>query len=66
MNLLQQTGVAGVPGEAFFHDNAREYLARFYFAKEDPILEEACRKIEGFSRRPAAHEIDGHLTPKGV
>ncbi len=66
MDLLQQTGAAGVPGEAFFQDNAGENLVRFCFTKEDPILEEACRKIEGFSRRAAAHKKDGHLTPKDV
>lgn len=46
MNLLRQTGVASVPGEAFYHDDAGEQLARFCFAKEDSILEEACRRLE--------------------
>jgi aminotransferase len=46
MNLLQQSGVACVPGEAFYHDDAGENLARFCFAKEDAVLDEACRKIE--------------------
>lgn len=46
MNLLRQTGVACVPGEAFYHDDAGENLARFCFAKEDAVLDEACRKIE--------------------
>jgi len=45
-NLLHQTGVACVPGEAFFHDEGGENLARFCFAKEDDILVEACRRIE--------------------
>ncbi|RJR54282.1 MAG: pyridoxal phosphate-dependent aminotransferase, partial [Desulfobacteraceae bacterium] len=35
MNLLRHTGVASVPGEAFYHDDAGENLARFCFAKED-------------------------------
>jgi aminotransferase len=47
MHLLHKTGVASVPGEAFYHDDAGENLARFCYAKEDPILEEACRRIEG-------------------
>ena len=47
MNLLQQIGVAGVPGEAFYHDDAGENLARFCFAKEDSVLDEACCRIEG-------------------
>jgi len=46
MYLLHQTGVACVPGEAFFHDEGGENLARFCFAKEDDILVEACRRIE--------------------
>ena len=45
MRLLQQTGIASVPGEAFFHDDAGEHLARFCFAKEDTILDDACLRI---------------------
>ena len=47
MHLLNTTGVASVPGEAFYHDDSGEYLARFCFAKENKILDEACRRIEG-------------------
>jgi len=50
MHLLHKTGVASVPGEAFYHDDAGENLARFCYAKEDPILEEACRRIEGLKK----------------
>ncbi len=46
MYLLQKTGVACVPGEAFYHDDSGEYLARFCYAKDDPILDEACKRIE--------------------
>jgi len=46
MNLLGKTKVACVPGEAFYHDKGGENLARFCFAKEDPVLDEACRRIE--------------------
>jgi len=45
--LLKKTGAACVPGEAFCHGDAGEDPARFCFAKEDPILEEACTRIEG-------------------
>ena len=45
MHLLQKTGVACVPGAAFYHDDYGEDLARFCFAKVDNILEEACQKI---------------------
>ena len=44
--LLRQTGVACVPGEAFYHDDSGEDLARFCFAKDDPVLDEACRRLE--------------------
>jgi aminotransferase len=45
MNLLRKTGVASVPGEAFYHDDGGENLARFCFAKEDHILDEACERL---------------------
>lgn len=44
--LLNQTGVACVPGMAFYHDGSGEDLARFCFAKEDRIIKEACERIE--------------------
>jgi aminotransferase len=43
--LLRTTGVASVPGSAFFHDGAGDRLARFCFAKRDEVLEEACRRL---------------------
>jgi aminotransferase len=46
MYLLGKTKVACVPGEAFYHDEGGENLARFCFAKEDHILDEACRRLE--------------------
>lgn len=46
MGLLEKTGVACVPGEAFYHDHAGENLARFCYAKKDEILDEACLRIE--------------------
>lgn len=51
MNLLRQTGVASVPGEAFYHDDAGENLARFCYAKEDSVLEEACRRLESLRKK---------------
>lgn len=50
MNLLRRSGVGCVPGEAFYHDDAGENLARFCFAKEDAVLDEACRRIEELGR----------------
>lgn len=45
MYLLRKTGVACVPGMAFFHDDGGENLARFCFAKEDDVLDEACARL---------------------
>lgn len=45
MHLLRKTGVACVPGEAFYHDDSGENLARFCFAKEDAILDEASERL---------------------
>jgi aminotransferase len=50
MNLLHQTGVACVPGEAFYNDDSGENLARFCFAKEDQVLDEACKRIKGLTQ----------------
>lgn len=46
MNLLRKTGVACVPGEAFYHDKSGEKLARFCFAKDDGVLRDACRRLK--------------------
>lgn len=46
MSLLSRTGVASVPGEAFFHGSDGKSLVRFCFAKSDAELEEACRRLE--------------------
>lgn len=46
MYLLSRTGVASVPGQAFFHGSGGENLLRFCFAKNGAELEEACQRIE--------------------
>ncbi len=43
--ILHKTGVACVPGNAFYHDDSGENLARFCFAKEDVVLEDACNRL---------------------
>jgi aminotransferase len=48
MALLEQTGVAGVPGTAFYQGNEGENLIRFCFAKDDQTLHEAVRRLAGF------------------
>ena len=44
--LIEEAGVAAVPGHSFFQnpDDGRYYL-RFCYAKEYPILEEACARL---------------------
>ena len=45
MHLLQRTGVASVPGEAFFQTEQGASCLRFCFAKNDHDLDEACRRL---------------------
>ncbi len=49
MYLLENTGVASVPGESFFKGTAGDGLVRFCFAKEDEVIEEACRRLQVLS-----------------
>lgn len=45
MALLQTIGLAGVPGEAFFSDQEGARFLRFSYAKTQPDLDEACRRL---------------------
>lgn len=45
MWLLQKTGVAAVPGESFYHINGGKTLARFCFAKDNSVLNEAAERL---------------------
>lgn len=45
MYLLEQTGVASVPGEAFYQDGRGESFVRFCFAKRDQELAEAIERL---------------------
>jgi len=45
MYVLEQTGVAGVPGEAFFSGPTGADFLRFSYAKTDADIEEACRRL---------------------
>jgi aminotransferase len=45
MMLLDRAKIASVPGTSFYVDPVGETLARFCFAKEDDILEEAARRL---------------------
>jgi len=50
--LVQKAGVATVPGHSFFETPERgRYYLRFCFAKEMPVLEQACRQLlDAFGR----------------
>lgn len=48
MSLLERTGVASVPGTAFYQGASGESLLRFCFAKDDDVLREAARRIRTF------------------
>ncbi|MFW5972347.1 MAG: pyridoxal phosphate-dependent aminotransferase [Bacteroidota bacterium] len=44
--LIRKAGVATIPGRSFFEDpQAGAHLLRFCFAKEVPVLEQACRQL---------------------
>lgn len=45
MYILEKTGVASVPGRAFYHDDAGRNLARFCYSKPLSVLEEATERI---------------------
>lgn len=45
MWLLEKTGVAAVPGESFYQGTGGETLARFCFAKDDNVLNEAAERL---------------------
>jgi aminotransferase len=45
MYLLKTTGVASVPGSAFFSEGG-ENLVRFCYAKPDDVLAEACARLQ--------------------
>ena len=45
MRVLETTGVASVPGSAFYRGAEGEKLLRFCFAKDDDVLAEACRRL---------------------
>jgi aminotransferase len=49
MQILKTTGVAGVPGEAFYHGPGGASLVRFCFAKKDVELYEACERLRSLA-----------------
>lgn len=53
MYLLEKTGVASVPGREFFKGEEGETIVRFCFAKEDDVLEDACRRLQALKTSEA-------------
>jgi aminotransferase len=51
MTLLESTGIASVPGTAFFRSDLGHRFIRFCFAVTDDILEAACEHLSGFAGR---------------
>ncbi|MDD2369420.1 MAG: pyridoxal phosphate-dependent aminotransferase [Sulfuricurvum sp.] len=45
MAILERTGVASVPGRAFYHDEAGHNMVRFCYSKPLDVLEEAADRI---------------------
>ncbi len=52
MNLLHLTGIASVPGEAFFQGGRGDHLLRFCFAKTDSDLADACERLTQMHQQP--------------
>ena len=53
--ILEQVGVATVPGSAFYRNPADgEDQLRFCYAKQMPDLEEACARLRRLTAKPAA------------
>jgi aminotransferase len=55
--LLCETGVATVAGSAFYHGGGGEDLIRFCFAKTDPELAEACRRLSALPEKLRAGSL---------
>ena len=45
MDLLRRSGVAAVPGDAFYHAGGGENVLRFCFAKTDEDLRKAIGRL---------------------
>lgn len=60
MNLLRLTGVASVPGEAFFQEGRGDQLLRFCFAKTDGDLANACERLGTLRKSALTSPLQGH------
>jgi len=50
LSLLRLSGVAAVPGSAFFQGGRGDDLLRFSYAKREAELDEGCRRLDAFRR----------------
>lgn len=50
MQLLEQAGIASIPGSAFFTTAEGETLSRFCFARDDATLDDACQRLRAWGR----------------
>jgi len=57
MYLLEKTGVAGVPGEAFFQENKGASYIRFSFAKTDAVVDMACERLQKLKSKNGRQEL---------
>lgn len=48
LSLLRASGVAAVPGNAFFQGDRGDHLLRFSYAKRSDELDEACRRLDRY------------------
>ncbi|ADR32922.1 aminotransferase class I and II [Sulfuricurvum kujiense DSM 16994] len=46
MEILERTGIASVPGRAFYHDDAGKNMVRFCYSKPLEVLVEAAERIQ--------------------
>lgn len=50
MQILHWSGVATVPGSAFYHDTAGDKLVRLCFAKTQAVLDSACERLHAMRK----------------
>ena len=50
--MCRRARIACVPGTAFYQGPVGDTMIRFCFAKEEPVLAEACRRIEALATAP--------------
>jgi aspartate/methionine/tyrosine aminotransferase len=52
--LVAEAGIATIPVSAFYAENHVRSVARFCFAKQDAVIDEALDRLAGFARKIAA------------